>query len=163
MSENTEASREIYGVHPPYQQGVFVHSMANFSSIFEKLLAGLSPRAYCEIGVEGQIMTQNIIAMARPDGAKIYGIDPTIESRPDYANYVLIREPSHVGLAEIPACDVYFVDGDHNYFTVKGELDRIKRIPASRLNFPINFLHNVGWATDRRDGRSARASPEFRR
>ncbi|MCW2276465.1 hypothetical protein GJ654_19885 [Rhodoblastus acidophilus] len=151
MSESVE-NRKEFGIHAPYQPGSFVHSMANFASIFKRILSGLSPRSYCEIGVEGQIMTENIIALARPNGCPIYGIDPTLETHPAYENYILIRKPSLEGLHDIPACDVYFVDGDHNYYTVKQELERIKEIPASAPMFPLLFLHDVGWPQDRRDG-----------
>jgi len=151
MSENALENRKDFGIHAPHQPGSFVHSMANFTSIFKRFLSGLSPRSYCEIGVEGQIMTENIIAFARPEGRVIYGVDPTVETRPAYENYILIQKPSLEGLRDVPSCDVYFVDGDHNYYTVKRELDLIKEIPASDPMFPLLFLHDVGWPQDRRD------------
>lgn len=96
-------------------------------------------------------MTENIIALARPGSCPVYGIDPSTETRPDYHNYILIKKHSHQGLHDIPACDVYFVDGDHNYYTVKRELDHIRDIPSSDPVFPLLFLHDVGWPQDRRD------------
>lgn len=151
MSENALENRKEFGIHAPYQGGAFVHSMANFASIFKKILSGLSPRSYCEIGVEGQIMTEIIVALARPDGCMIYGIDPTVKTHPGYENYISIQKPSLEGLRDVSSCDVYFVDGDHNYYTVKRELELIKEVPASDSMFPLLFLHDVGWPQDRRD------------
>lgn len=143
--------QDSFGINTPHQSGSFLHSMANFSSIFERILAGLCPQAYCEIGVEGQILSEKIIEMASIHLSKVYAIDPTIENKQDYENYVFIQKPSHKGLNDVTLCDVYFVDGDHNYYTVKGELDLIKKIPSSSSDFPLIFLHDVGWPQDRRD------------
>ncbi|WP_374844866.1 hypothetical protein, partial [Paenochrobactrum glaciei] len=143
--------QDNFGINAPHQSGPFLHSMANFSSIFERVLAGLCPQAYCEIGVEGQILSRKIIEMARIHSSKVYGIDPTIDNKQDYENYIFIQKPSHKGLSDVTLCDVYFVDGDHNYYTVKGELDLIKKIPSSSSDFPLIFLHDVGWPQDRRD------------
>jgi hypothetical protein len=49
-------------------------------------------------------------------------------------------------LKEIPKADLYFVDGDHNYWTVKNEL-----MDIFNENKPLVILHDVGFPCDRRD------------
>jgi hypothetical protein len=57
-------------------------------------------------------------------------------------------------LPSLEGCDVYFLDGDHNYFTVRNELELIVHNstnaggePAS----PLVFVHDVTWPWGRRD------------
>ena len=62
----------------------------------------------------------------------------------------LVREPSHEALRHIDIPDVAIVDGDHNYYTVSGEL----RLIAERSTdgeLPLLILHDVGWPHARRD------------
>ncbi len=73
---------------------------------------------------------------------------------------------SHEALASLELPDVVILDGDHNYFTVAGELELIASAPAERL--PLILLHDIGWPLGpprqlprpRRDAR--RASPAAR-
>src|SRR6202011_3770653 len=52
----------------------------------------------------------------------------------------------------LDACDAYFLDGDHNYYTVRGELDAIARgAEKNGERAPLIFVHDVGWPWGRRD------------
>ena len=57
-------------------------------------------------------------------------------------------------LPQLACCGVYFIDGDHNYYTVRNELECIQRAAASSGNgaaSPVVFAHDVGWPWGRRD------------
>jgi hypothetical protein len=64
----------------------------------------------------------------------------------------VIRGASLDVLPRLEACDAYFLDGDHNYYTVRGELDAIAR-GAERFGSqgPLICVHDVGWPWARRD------------
>jgi hypothetical protein len=62
----------------------------------------------------------------------------------------LVRETSHDALSSMELTDAVLIDGDHNYFTVDGDLRRIaERRPGASL--PLVLLHDVGWPLGRRD------------
>jgi len=140
-----------YGITKSNQQGSFLYSMSNFTSIIKKLIEAIKPTSFCEIGVDTKVMTQTLIDMAKINHFKIYGIDPTVTEKPLYDNYILINKSSFTGLDEINDCDAYFIDGDHNYYTVSFELNKINSIPASEKYFPLIFIHDTAWPNDRRD------------
>jgi hypothetical protein len=54
-------------------------------------------------------------------------------------------------LARLPAADAYVLDGDHNYYTVLGELAAIAEQRPDDQPFPLVILHDVAWPCGRRD------------
>jgi hypothetical protein len=73
----------------------------------------------------------------------------------------LVRETSLEALGSIPIPDAVILDGDHNYFTMEGEL----RLIDERADpFPLLLAHDVGWPLARRDAYHApdRIPPEQR-
>ncbi len=62
------------------------------------------------------------------------------------------RKKSHDVLYEIGPAAVVLIDGDHNWYTVHGELARLEKIAsASSQFFPLVLLHDVEWPYARRD------------
>ena len=138
---------------PPTAQ---IGSLEIFWPLIEPILAALQPRRVCEIGVAAGALTERLLAWTgKRDGAYI-GIDPApapeIRERfaangDDTSGPRLLLQTSHAALPGLAPCGVYFLDGDHNYFTVRGELQWIARTARS----PIIFMHDVGWPWGRRD------------
>ena len=64
------------------------------------------------------------------------------------------KDHSLAVLPTLDRCDAYFLDGDHNFFTVRHELALITGAPAgvdAKQPSPIVFVHDVGWPWGRRD------------
>jgi hypothetical protein len=135
-------------------------SLANNAEFLFGCLDAAAPRSVVEVGAYAGDLTRLLLAWAAPSGARIVAIDPVpkqpledlVTENPDALE--LVRATSHVGLAEIELPDVAILDGDHNYFTVAGEL----RIIAERAGdgpLPLLLFHDVGWPHARRDAYEA--------
>jgi hypothetical protein len=86
----------------------------------------------------------------------VYCVDPApapalvdLASRSPRVDLVLQR--SLEALEHLEGCDAYLIDGDHNYYTVAGELRSIAARSGGRGTYPLVFLHDVGWPSGRRD------------
>ncbi len=132
-------------------RALLLSSMAEFWPLLEPVITAAGARRLCEIGTgAGQLST--VLADYCRSRAGVYtGIDP--EAGPDLAvddAVVLERRPSLEVLPQLPPQDAYFIDGDHNYYTVSNELRLILRHTAAG-HWPLVFLHDVGWPWGRRD------------
>lgn len=134
------------------QDGLLLYSMLSFRRIIEPVLALANPRSICEIGVEKGLFTQFLLDYCSSSGANYSGIDPSLDvsfiSEHSKDGTTFYQERSLPVLEKLEAHDVYFIDGDHNYFTVKNELRLIFR---HRDHWPLIFLHDVCWPWGRRD------------
>ena len=137
--------------------GLLLYSLAEFRELVFQCLDVVEPRSVVEIGGEGGTFTSELLAWAEARGVKVRCIDPApsealvkmVEASPGAE---LLHARSTDALADMEPADVYFVDGDHNYFTLSSEL---RAIEAARNEgpdgYPLLFLHDVGWPAGRRD------------
>ncbi|MBW3650850.1 MAG: class I SAM-dependent methyltransferase, partial [Actinobacteria bacterium] len=134
---------------------LLIHSLAEFRDLIFASLEAADARQVVEIGGEDGTFTRELVAWGRSRGAKVVCIDPSPrDSLEELAradeSLSLVREPSVDALTSLPPCDAYLIDGDHNYFTVRKELQLIAAA-APEGRFPLVFLHDVGWPCGRRD------------
>ena len=141
----------------PLQEGVQLGSMIHFRRIFAHLIDAAKPRAICEIGLEGGIVTDFLVDRAAEVGARYIGIDPFLKREVDerFSNrpgVTLVRARSHDALASLPCPDFVVIDGDHNHFTVLGEL-RLLRAAWARAGEPpmLILMYDTSWPCARRD------------
>ncbi len=130
-----------------------IGSLEIFWPLIEPILAALQPQRICEIGVDAGALTERLIAWAEPRHCAYVGIDPAPELavRERFADDGrLLLQTSHAALPNVEPCDVYFLDGDHNYFTVLGELTLIAAARQPSRS-PVIFMHDVAWPWGRRD------------
>ena len=137
-----------------------IGSLAVFWALIEPVLARLRPARFCEIGVESGQFTAQLLTWGRANGCEYVGIDPVIDpaivaglrtSDADARARFLAGRSLEV-LPELEYCGAYFVDGDHNYHTVRNELACIQRTAAAvGAASPVIFVHDVGWPWGRRD------------
>ncbi len=127
-------------------------SLDAFWPLVEPVLAALAPRRLCEIGVDQGIFTRRLLAWVREHGCAYVGIDPAT----DPVAAALIEPPGWLILGRslevlpgLEPCEAYFIDGDHNYHTVRGELELITR--ATPGAGPVIFAHDISWPWARRD------------
>jgi hypothetical protein len=114
-------------------------------------------------------MSQVLAAYAAAAEGTLTSIDPT--PKPAFLDWVAghknvrhIAAPSLDSIASVGAIDAWFVDGDHNYFTVLNELRAIDALGRAQLRPLLVFLHDVSWPAARRDMYYApdRIPPEHR-
>ena len=129
-----------------------LHSLSEFSPILEALLSAIRPRRVVEVGVESGCMSTYLIDALRPWQGEVVSIDPSLDKSLDEQlkrGHRILREKSVEALAKLDAADLYLLDGDHNYYTVRNELELIDR--AAGEQFPLVILHDVRWPCGRRD------------
>jgi hypothetical protein len=134
------------------EEPLLLSSLAVFWNLIEPLMTAAAPKRICEIGVgQGEFTALLLDFCARTD-CRYSGIDfalsPELMHRLKAGHAEFFIEPSLKVLPQLPVHDVYFVDGDHNYFTVLNELRLILR---EHGRWPLVFLHDVGWPWGRRD------------
>ncbi len=139
-----------------YDQAGWGSSMANSAELVRDIIGIVEPRSIIEVGAWAGLLSRLLLHFTEPFGGVVTAIDPAPhDALPELARteprLTLIREMSHAGLREIDAIsELVVLDGDHNYFSVHGELEIIgERCPDDDL--PVILLHDVGWPHGRRD------------
>lgn len=134
-----------------------IGSLAAFWPLLVPVMEALAPRRVCEVGVESGDFTRTLLDWCAPRGCAYVGIDPapsaTLEEvAPNTAaDATLVRAPSLDALPRTEPCDAYFLDGDHNYYTVVRELQAIAEIAERTGRGVVVVVHDVGWPWGRRD------------
>jgi precorrin-6B methylase 2 len=130
-------------------------SLANVAEIILALLDAAAARSVVEIGAFRGELTRDLLDWAEGHGARVAAVDPApsaelLELARQHPELDLIRETSFEALDGMPIPDAVIIDGDHNYYTVTGELQRIHR-RGPDVVIPLVMLHDVGWPLARRD------------
>ncbi len=130
-------------------QPLLLHSMALFREILEVVFEHRHIATVVEIGVEtGQV--SGLYAELGADDVYCIEPIPSDELRAQMAEHPalhLVERHSPAALAELPIADLYVLDGDHNYATVRAELNWIlEHAPEAMVAF-----HDVLWPCSRRD------------
>lgn len=125
-----------------------------FDSTIRPLLDASRVKTMVEVGSEDGFHTRRLLPYAQSRGAHLHVIDPAPlfpakEFRRRFASHSTLHlRLSHDVLPTIAAPDVVFLDGDHNWYTVNGELHILDRTCD---DWPLTFLHDVEWPYGRRD------------
>lgn len=132
---------------------LLMHSMSHFAELIDQALAFLQPRRLVEIGSEYGGSTRVLLEYAAVHGAHVDVVDPhpftdlSLALQEFSGHYEHHRRKSVDALETLQAADFYLIDGDHNYWTVSQELQKIHRgNPEAWM-----FLHDVGFPSGRRD------------
>jgi hypothetical protein len=130
--------------------------MADLGGIIFPSLETAHCSTVTEIGAEGGEMTSMLLDYVKQRGGWMTSIDPA----PSAVAEALLRNTPFgvlhrdISIRAIPSCpptDVYFIDGDHNYFTVLQELLLIERMQLTAGKPFLAILHDVGWPWASRD------------
>jgi hypothetical protein len=130
-------------------------SLANLVELLFGCLDAIEARSVLEIGAFKGELTTELLDWADRSGARIIAVEPEPpqelqelgRQRPELD---LMLETSHEALRKIELTDAIVVDGDHNYYTVSGEL-RIIAERAQGAEMPLMMFHDVSWPHARRD------------
>jgi hypothetical protein len=130
----------------------------HWDSVVEPLLIESGARTVVEVGAGSGHTTRRLLALARERDMKVDVIDP----KPGFDADELAgssggrlrfhRARSHSALEQIDAPDAVLIDGDHNWYTVCGELTRLETAARKAGRpLPAVLLHDVEWPYARRD------------
>lgn len=131
-------------------------TLANLSEVIFSCLEAAEVRSVAEVGAEHGLFTRELLAWGADSGLeRVVAVDPAPRRRlralaDAHPELELLVATSHDALPQMALPDAVIIDGDHNYFTVSGDLRRI----AERSNgngLPLLLLHDVGWPLGRRD------------
>lgn len=142
---------------PSTHEPLLIHSLGEFAALTLSVLEVAKARRVCEIGAEHGGNSSVLVDWLVPRGGHLTSIDPAPSA--DFAAWCA-RHATHAthvprlslaAIAHVDAQDAWFVDGDHNWYTVYHELLQI-HAQARRHGRPLLvFLHDVGWPWARRD------------
>lgn len=136
---------------------LLIHSMSEFAEIIGGCLVDADARHVVEIGAEfGGMSAVTADLLAGREGGRLTSIDPA--PKPAFLQWVAGRpHVTHLAatsLEALPAVrdvDAWLIDGDHNYFTVRHELEAVHEACRRDGRPLLAFLHDVGWPAARRD------------
>jgi Methyltransferase domain len=129
-------------------------------SVVRPLLGALRARVLVEVGVSFGATTTRLLEWAAAHNGVMHGIDPAPKPALDldelkarYGDrFVFHRALSLDALPKIRDPDFVVIDGDHNWYTVHGELQVLARIASEEGRpYPLTVLHDVDWPYGRRD------------
>lgn len=131
---------------------LLLHSLSEHGELIFGALDAARPRRVVEIGSETGGFSKELLDWSGRNGATLVTVEPypTPEVRDLAAStehFELVTGRSPGALAEIEPADAYVIDGDHNHWTVTGEL----RAAYADGREPLAILHDVGWPCARRD------------
>jgi Methyltransferase domain len=126
-----------------------------FAGLILRLLDVVAPSAVIEVGADKGDFTAELLDWATGPGTRVVAIDPApapelVELAERRSELELIRGPSPEALREALPAGAIILDGDHNYWTLSGELRAIaERSDGGEL--PLLIFHDIGWPHSRRD------------
>ncbi|MDQ4132200.1 MAG: class I SAM-dependent methyltransferase [Actinomycetota bacterium] len=134
---------------------LLLYSLAEFRELIFACLDAVDARSLVEVGCEEAAFTEELLRWAEKRGGRVHCVEPEpgdllLEVSQSSAAVHLYKQRSPEALEEVPPSDAYFLDGDHNYWTVLEELRTIARRRGG-LGGAVVFLHDVGWPCARRD------------
>ena len=133
---------------------LLLYSLGEFRELILGCLKAVRPRRVLEVGGEAGRFTRLLAGWAEELGFEVIVVEPApseaLKHLCQSAGAVrLIEQKSPEALRAAGPCDVYFLDGDHNFHTVAEELAAIDQLAAGRPY--LTFLHDVGWPAGHRD------------
>jgi hypothetical protein len=144
------------GNSPTERKSIFPTTLATFRELIMEVLQTAKAATIVEIGSEHGEFTEVLCAHAREFGGRLISIDPApqpsaldfIQDHAQQPYFQFLQKTSHAALPGLRA-DAYIIDGDHNYYTVRRELELIEANCGAAPWLAI--LHDVCWPCGRRD------------
>lgn len=149
----TKLSSELFCLPENAETRNNLVSLSNYLPLIVNLIGLMKPKLFCEIGVDDGNSTHAWSRLSQTLDCGYHAVDPTIsrETAASFSSNVeIFKEKSLQYLDRKYSPDIYFIDGDHNYYTVISELGKIEE---NRLNGQsvLVFMDDVGWPFARRD------------
>lgn len=135
---------------------LLIHSMSEFSEIIVHAMDAAKVSNIAEIGSEYGGMTSVLANHAEANDGHLFSVDPAPKSEflswvDDHQHVTHIPKPSLDAFSDLKDIDVWFVDGDHNWFTVYNELKAIEAACVRDDKPLFAIMHDVCWPAANRD------------
>jgi hypothetical protein len=136
---------------------LLLHSMKEFDEVIFEIIDRLRPRGILEIGAETGAFTDRLLAYCSANAAKLVSIDPApnprlidVASASEVFDLVIGLSLPYLEQHSTDA-ELVLIDGDHNYFTVRNELELVHAGFRRHAKSGAVLLHDVGFPCARRD------------
>ncbi len=135
---------------------LLLYSLAEFREVIFEAFRVVGARSVAEIGAEGGAFTEQLVGWCEGHQGRLVSIDPApsdlVRELAARSGATTLREDmSHRVLPDLEPFDAYLIDGDHNYYTVSGELAMIYETCQTAGTHPLLLLQDVGWPAGQRD------------
>lgn len=135
----------------------WITSMDNFAPLILPALKMINPKIIAEVGAAEGGNTRVLYDFLRARQGRLMTIDPF--PRGSFVEWVnstggVVTHFAEYSLNCIPKIgevDAWFVDGDHNWYTVFNELRLIDELSRKHAKPAVIFMHDVSWPCGRRD------------
>ena len=127
-----------------------------WNGLIRPIIESVDAKYIVEVGSDTGINTRNILDYCIDNNARMTAIDPFPKFDIDQYKiefddkFEIFEELSLNRLPLLEDYDVVLLDGDHNWYTAYNELKIIEKSFKNK-NYPIIFVHDVGWPYARRD------------
>jgi len=133
-----------------------IHSMSLFSHLYLDILQLVNAKNICEIGSETGGNTSVLLSYVKEHFGKLTCIDTNpdenfYQSTIAEGDLVFLKGTSLDHILNIENIDGWFVDGDHNWYTVYNELSLIRQSVLRDGGYFLAFVHDVDWPCAYRD------------
>ena len=132
---------------------LLLYSLNEFREIIQRCLGIVRPERLLEVGGEAGLFTRTLVEWSDELQFEVLVVEPypspALRDLAARGNLRLIEGKSPEALSPAGACDVYLLDGDHNFETLAGELQALVEVCGDRPFLAL--LHDVGWPNARRD------------
>jgi hypothetical protein len=135
---------------------LLIHSMSEFSEIIVEALDLAGAREIVEIGAEFGGMSALLADYAAAQDGRLTCVDPCpkdefVQWATDHPDVRHVARASLDAFDDLGNVDAWVIDGDHNWYTVYNELQRVGAACRRDGKPLLVFLHDVAWPWARRD------------
>lgn len=132
---------------------LLLYSLNEFREIIRRCLDIVRPQRLLEIGGEAGHFSRTLVEWSEELQFEVLVVEPypspALRTLAEAGTVRLIEGKSPEALAPAGPCNVYLLDGDHNFETLSGELGALVEVCDGRPFLAL--LHDVGWPNARRD------------
>lgn len=135
---------------------LLIHSMSEFAPLVLSCMERAGVRNVAEIGAEFGGMSQRLADHCEQAGGTFTTVDPS--PKDEFIRWAAscehvrhVAAPSLEVMPELAGMDAWVIDGDHNYYTVRNELDLADELCRRDGKPLLAFMHDVSWPCARRD------------
>ncbi len=137
------------------KRNLLIHSLSELRSIYLPLLEAVKPEKIAEIGVEFAGNTKVLLEFIEKHNSELHSIEPLPSEQVtkifnEQQNAFLHKGKSLSTIETLQPISTWFIDGDHNWYTVYNELTSIHK-KNSQLTGSMIFIHDIGFPWARRD------------
>ena len=141
---------------PDIDEPLLRYSLSSFRELIFASLEAVDARFVVEVGSEAGSFTEHLVRWVTERDGRLISIDPApgplvVQLAQENPGLDLQRASSLDALPRLEVGDAFLLDGDHNYYTVRNELDLIAKGASERGRPPLILVQDVGWPTGRRD------------